>query len=453
MVNVVNIIKSVNAKLPTTASNPFPTSRYDLALSAKVLRSLNLPSVTLVTGYTSLPRDFENQKGKFYLVGKELYWCNGSDWVKIQMKCNSKRWGWGSNTSGWFGINNTINKSVPTLLEDAGYYHWDSVSSGVSHTFCVDSTGNASCAGLGSNGQLGTNTYSTYSRITFPYNAVDWVQIDASKFDAHTGGVRSDGTLWMTGLGTQGQIGNGLTSASNAYFVNTSGAGTNWLQVSCGNGFTAATKTDGTLWTWGTSAKGALGDGTTSSRLSPVTTAGGGSSWVAVSCGQNFTAATKFDGTLWTWGANYYGQLGDNSTTSKSSPSTTIGGGTTWSQVSCGYSFMGAIKMDGTLWMWGINTNGVLGDNTVVSKLSPVTTAGGGINWKKVSCGGNTYFTAAIKTDGSLWTWGTNSSYQLGTGNTTSRSSPGTILFSGTQKWKDVSSGASYVIALESQDY
>ena len=104
---------------------------------------------------------------------------------------------------------------------------------------------------------------------------------------------------------------------------------------------------------------------------------------------------TLSGGTLWTWGHNYYGQLGDNTTTNKSSPVQTISAGTDWKQVSCGLFHTSAIKTDGTLWTWGRNGYGQLGDNSTIAKSSPSQTISGGTNWKQVTAGG--YHTAVIK--------------------------------------------------------
>ena len=89
---------------------------------------------------------------------------------------------------------------------------------------------------------------------------------------------------------------------------------------------------------------------------------------------------------LWLWGRNDFGQLGDNSVASKSSPVQT--GGTNWKQVNNGLYHAAAIKTDGTLWLWGSNANGQLGDNSIAHRSSPVQTISGGTNWKQVSCGG-----------------------------------------------------------------
>ena len=131
-------------------------------------------------------------------------------------------------------------------------------------------------------------------------------------------------------------------------------------------------------------------------RPTPVTTFAGGTNWKQVSCGNLFTAAIKTDGTLWIWGRNAYAVLGTNTATDISAqgtqtPVTTFAGGTNWKQVTCGEKHTAAIKTDGTLWLWGQNSGsfsiGVLGTNNTNASSTPVTTFAGGTNWKQVACG------------------------------------------------------------------
>ena len=133
------------------------------------------------------------------------------------------------------------------------------------------------------------------------------------------------------------------------------------------------------LWGWGS---GPLGNTVST----PVNTFTGGSNWKQVSSGGANTAAIKTDGTLWTWGLGGYGGLGNNSTTSVSTPVTTFAGGTNWKQVSCGILHTAAIKTDGTLWTWGGQLYGELGVGIYgySGKGTPVTTFAGGTNWKQV---------------------------------------------------------------------
>ena len=256
------------------------------------------------------------------------------------------------------------------------------------------------------------------------------------------------GQLWAWGVNGYGKLGDGTTTNRSSPVTVVGGQG-NWKQVASADSHVAAVKTDGTLWTWGRNLSGKLGDGTTTDRSSPGTTAGGGTDWQFVAVGPTSSAAIKIDGTLWTWGRNLYGELGDGTTTSRSSPGTTAGGGTNWKSAAFGRSHMVAIKTDGTLWTWGLNTYGQLGDGTTTDRSSPGTTAGGGTNWKQISAGGYTgHQSAGIKTDGTLWTWGSNWYGVLGDGTTTSKSSPGTTDGGGTT-WKQVSVGGNHMAAIK----
>ena len=304
--------------------------------------------------------------------------------------------------------------------------------------------------GRGSYGALGNNSVSgSGDPIQTIANGNNWKQVECGT--QHTAAVKTDGTLWCWGLNEYGQLGDN-TRTYRSSPVQTVAFGTNWKQVSCSLWFgwsnlTAAIKTDGTLWTWGyNSFYGQLGDNTTTSRSSPVQTVAFGTTWKQVSVGYWHMAAIKTDGTLWTWGFNSYGVLGTNNTTSTSSPVQTVTYATDWYQVDCGTYLVGAVKKNGTLWMWGKNQAGQLGDNSVTQRNSPVQTVSLGSNWKQVSCGYR--HSAAIKTDGTLWCWGYNTNGQLGDNTTTSRSSPVQTVAFGTT-WKQVSCGYASTAAIK----
>ena len=272
-------------------------------------------------------------------------------------------------------------------------------------------SGNLWLWGDAGSGNLGNNTTTNRSSPvqTIAWGS-NWNQVDGAYDGAAA--IKTDGTLWCWGWNSYGNLGDNTTTSRSSP-VQTVTFGTNWKQVACGHRFTAAIKTDGTLWCWGYGGHGAVGDNTTASRSSPVQTITGGTNWKQVACGYSNTAAIKTDGTLWCWGKNsYYGQLGDNTTTHRSSPVQTIARGTDWKQVACSDYTVAAIKTDGTLWCWGRNLYGSLGDNTTTSRSSPVQTITRGTNWKQVSCGYS--HTAAVKNDGTLWTWGGNSNGKLG---------------------------------------
>jgi len=254
-----------------------------------------------------------------------------------------------------------------------------------------------------------------------------------------------EGNLWVWGLAL---VGNN-TAANVSTPVTTFAGGTNWKQASAGDEHFAAIKTDGTLWTWGVNSNGRLGTNDTTIRSTPVTTFAGGNNWKQVVACRQHCAAIKTDGTLWTWGVNSNGQLGTNDTTIRSTPVTTFAGGTNWKQVigSKQSSHMAAIKTDGTLWTWGQANVGQLGNGATTGSIStPVTTFAGGNNWKQVSVG--SIHTQAIKTDGTLWVWGYNLNGNLGNASTTNTSTPVTT-FAGGNNWKQVSSGNQNTAAIK----
>ena len=148
------------------------------------------------------------------------------------------------------------------------------------------------------------------------------------------------------------------------------GSLTNWKSTACGSSHTVAIKTDGTIWSWGQNGYGQLGLGTTAPNYSSPKQIGALSTWSQVSCGNNWTMALKTDGTLWSWGYNIYGQLGLGNSTYYSSPKQ-IGALTNWSKINCGASHAGVIKTNGTLWMWGYGYYGQLGLGNTVYYSSP----------------------------------------------------------------------------------
>jgi alpha-tubulin suppressor-like RCC1 family protein len=361
-------------------------------------------------------------------------------------------WDWGRNNSAqlgnnvYSGLNELTNRSTP-ITTSAGGANWKQVACGSNYTLAIKTDGTLWTWGLNTYGTLGDNTTTTKSNpVTTFVGGTNWKQV-AGGADYTTAAIKTDGTLWTWGYNFFGATGDNTGTQKNTP-VTTFAGGTNWKQVSCGQLHTAAIKTDGTLWTWGFNSSGQLGINDTTNRSTPVTTFTGGTNWKSVAGGSNTTVAIKTDGTLWGWGQNSSAQLGDNTATDRSTPVTTFTGGTNWKQVSCGSAIVAAIKTDGTLWVWGTNSFGQSGINNTTSPIcTPVTTFVGGTNWKQVSCGQD--YTTAIKTDGTLWTWGRNIYGQLGinvAGTTTGRTTPVTT-FAGGTNWKQVASGGYYIAA------
>jgi alpha-tubulin suppressor-like RCC1 family protein len=313
-------------------------------------------------------------------------------------------------------------------------------------TWGMNSTNTNTNAGQLGNGQgFGVSL----TPVTTSAGGTNWKQVSSGGY--HKAAIKTDGTLWTWGTNINGFANNlGINLRSSDIFtpVTTFAGGTNWKQVDCGYSHTAAIKTDGTLWTWGYGANGRLGNAVTTDRSTPVTTFAGGTNWKQVSASNGSTAAIKTDGTLWIWGSGSYGLLGNGITAGdRSTPVTTFAGGNNWKQVSAGSGITAAIKTDGTLWTWGNGNYGKLGNGiTLGNRSTPVTTFVGGTNWKQVSAGSN--HMAAIKTDGTLWTWGYGNNGRLGTNSTTFRSTPVTT-FAGGTNWKQVDCGNNHTAAIK----
>jgi alpha-tubulin suppressor-like RCC1 family protein len=353
---------------------------------------------------------------------------------------------WGINGDGAIGINVSTNRILTPVTTFAGGTTWKSVDGGEVHTAAIKTDGTLWTWGRNGNAQLGNFTTTARSTpVTTFAGGTTWKSVSCG--DSHTVAIKTDGSLWLWGRNAEGQLGVNNTTARSTP-VTTFAGGTDWKSVSAWQNHTAAIKTDGSLWLWGRNNFAQLGVNDTTQRNTPVTTFAGGTDWKFVGNGNGgeASAAIKTDGSLWLWGRGDAGQLGNFASTARSTPVTTFAGGNTWKSVSVG-GHTAAIKTDGSLWMWGTNTLAQLGDNTLGSKNTPVTTSAGGTNWKSVAIGNK--YTAAIKTDGTLWVWGSNDEGQLGTNNLTRGDNPRTT-FAGGNNWKSVSSGGYHTAAIKS---
>ena len=220
--------------------------------------------------------------------------------------------------------------------------------------------------------------------------------------------LKTDGTLWSWGDNGDGLLGDG-TKTSRTIPAQV-GNEANWAAIACGNSHNLALKTNGTLWGWGENSDGALGGGTKTKSYVPKQI-GTDSDWQFIEAGHHNSAAIKKDGTLWMWGLNDHGQLGSGTLSNIAVPTQT-GTDTNWKSVVLGYLYTGALKTDATLWTWGYNSNGQLGNGTHTEVHIPTSTSTG--QWASISAAEAYYSMGGIKEDGSLWTWGDNETGVLG---------------------------------------
>jgi len=344
-----------------------------------------------------------------------------NDWVLVTagsehvlaLKSGGSVWTWGNGGIGELGDGTAGSRYVPTRCGTDS--DWSALYAGQSHIFGIKSSG--VLLGWGSNHvhQLGYGSVDKYNTPGPVNSDTDWSVLSGG--NDHTMAVKNDGTLWGWGDNRYGELGNGTVVGLPE--PTRIGSSSDWESVAAGSDYTLALKTDGSLWGWGRNDSGQLGDGTTTGKRVPKRI-GTDADWHSIHAGASHSSAIKDDGTLWGWGRNLYvGAVGDGTTENRTSP-VRIGSDNDWSIVAPGYLHTVAIRTDGSLWAWGDNGTGQLGDGTTEDRYSPVR-IGNDTDWTAVSAGGdnNRGHSLALKSDGSLWAWGYGGSGQLGddTGN------------------------------------
>ena len=383
-------------------------------------------------GYSYVQRDYV----------RDLY-PNLTGLAEVPGTRSSKLWGCGYNYYWSLGLGDAdrVHRSSPVVLTSANTANanWRSIACGSEHMAAIDENGDVWSWGRNQYGQVaaGLNvaigqSYLTSPKLWYPFSST--IRFGAAQVSCgqnHTVVITDNFNLWSTGDNTYGQLGD-LTITHRSSPVQTVSGGNNWSQVSCGSYSTLAIKTDGTLWAWGWGTS--VHANTTTS--SPIQTATGGNTWISVAGGRINGAAIKTDGTLWTFAFSTNYISGSNNQFKQ------LSSNSDWVQCSAGEFNAGAINKKGQLWMIGGNGRGELGDGTRTNNnTNMVQTISGGTNWKKIAINKNSGGASiyAIKTDGTLWSWGDNTYGQLGTGDMIHRSSPVQILGGGNPLWKDVS--------------
>jgi alpha-tubulin suppressor-like RCC1 family protein len=325
-------------------------------------------------------------------------------------KNNGTLWCWGFNGGGQLGDGTNVDKYYPWQITSVGSSVVE-VAAGFDHTCARMKDGTLWCWGLNDAGEVGDGT-ATNRNVPVQVTALGNTVAGVSAGDEHTCARKTDGTLWCWGYNGFGQLGDG-TATSSATPVQVAASGF-FIEVSAGGYHTCARKSDSTLWCWGDNDVGMLGDGTTTNRSTPVQVTGLESPAAEVSAGEDHTCARLTDGTLWCWGWNYHGQLGDGSHTDSSTPVQVDRLGTVVTQISTGRDFTCARETDDSLWCWGYDDYGELGNGTTLEKTIPTAVSALGQSVNEVSAG--QYFACASDDSGSTWCWGSNLTGQLGTG-------------------------------------
>jgi len=344
-------------------------------------------------------------------------------------------WGHRHSTTSSYGLVPTRRgmSSVPQI------YGWVSVAAGESHTMAIREDRSLWGWGGNSSGQLGNGGNANVPSAVSVTGGHSWRFVTAG--GNHTVAIREDGTLWTWGDNTYGQLGRAVTSETPANAPGQVQPGTRWVLASANRNHTLAIGEDGSLWGWGQNWGNRIGLGTGNPQAdTPIRIMSGTYDWRYVSAGYRHSFAIRADGSLWGWGVNSYGQigLGDHlSVHTHESPQRIItSGAASWKHVSAGDDYTIAIGADGSMWVWGLNSSGQLGNEGTATVFTPTQIAAG-TNWRFVSTsmsagpyGDPRYsHTVAICDENYVWTWGNNAHGQLGRGTPPAASTPGQVVF------------------------
>lgn len=327
----------------------------------------------------------------------------------MTVRLDGSVWGWGDNSNGQLGDGSTVSITIPQKVGD-GY---DSVSTSAERTVALKQDGTLWHWGILTLHPPSGDSLAAGSSLPMQVGAGF---TRAAVGPAHAAGIKADGSLWMWGANGQGQLGIGESS-----FIDTpKQIGSGYRNVAASLYHSAALSSDGRLRTWGSNIWGELGDGSTVASFDAKVV---GDGFVSVATGtsatayygnasdsSSFTLGVKSDGSLWSWGDNRRGQLGNSQPLQKQSLlPVRVGEG--FASVAAGGGQAFGVKVDGSLWAWGINTGSAQSAGSVTDRFAPVQIGNG---YAAVAAGDT--HALGLKQDGTVWAWGHNIYGQLGDG-------------------------------------
>lgn len=350
----------------------------------------------------SLVAPFPKVAGAYSAVNHEKVVDAGKNHFVV-LKDDGSVWSWGDNSYGQLGAGGGGNSPAPVTKADGNrLLKIKAIAAGGYHTVALDEDGTVWTWGRNSYGQLAQPITSPYRNDNPTPVKLPEPVIAIAAGDNHTLAVTESGDVWAWGRNAFGQL--GVNSGDSSTPVKVSGL-SGIVAVAAGAEHSVALQSDGSVWTWGRNTTGQLGNGETTDVNYLPSKVPGLTNIMEIAAGDNHTLALKQDRTtIWAWGSNAYGQLGDGGKEDKLYPIQVQGiNGVT--SIAAGDNHTIALKDDGTVWEWGRNTSG-----TGTSRSTPIQVKGASNMVSIGGGGGSDSFTLTVRQDGTVWSWNSTSS-------------------------------------------
>ena len=365
------------------------------------------------------------------------------------LTAEGKAYCWGWNANGQLGNNSTTNSSTPVAVQMPAGVSFQSIAAGYFHTCALTTEGKAYCWGVNGYGQLGNNSTAD-SRIPVAVQmpaGVSFQSIAAGYY--HTCAITTTGKAYCWGLNNQGRLGNNSTTISRIPVAVQMPAGVSFQSITAGTAYTCALATTGHAYCWGANGYGQLGNNSTAgSRIPVAVQMPAGVSFQSIAADYYHTCAITTTGQAYCWGMNSYGQLGNNSTTNSSTPvAVQMPAGVSFQSIAAGVFHTCAITTTGKAYCWGANPHGQLGNNSTTNSSTPVAVQmPAGVSFQSIAA--DYYHTCAITTTGQAYCWGMNSYGQLGNNSTTNSSTPVAVQMPAGVSFQSIAAGVFHTCAI-----